>query len=259
MTRVLRQYWKLFVLVGIALILLGYHPHSPADLQFARSWPGVHYWLGGDTLGRSLGVQMFLGVRTSLTLSFLAVFINLFNGLWVGFLAGGGRTAVPMSRLIDLGLAVPSLLFALLLVAMLGASFRNLLLAFIVLGWTGFARVVRGEVRRLYEEEYVLAARATGVPGWRIAVLHMLPQLVPILLVQSTFALGAVILGESTLSFLGLGDPSLPSLGKQLSDGVDYLRSAPHLTLLPGSLLAALILLANITGDRLQDRFTRRR
>jgi len=248
-----RWFWLLPVLAAIGC--LWWLPvTTTADLARARQAPGAAFWLGTDSLGRSVAVQLWLGLRTSLLLSTVVVAINLVNGAWIGLLAADGPLAVPFSRLIDIGLAMPSLLVALLLVAMLGPGFGNLLLAFILLGWAGFARLVRGEVRRLTHEEYVLAARVVGVPLGRLARIHLLPQLAPLLLVQATFALGAVILGESTLSFLGLGDPSLPSLGKQLNDGIDYLRSAPHLTLFPGLLLALLVLAANLAGDRLQQR-----
>lgn len=227
-------------------------------LKLARQGPSAQYWLGTDTLGRSLALQIFAGLRTSVLMAIIVVLINLANGLWTGYIAGQSDRgwSLVMTRVIDLCMSLPSLLFALLLVAMLGASAGHLVLAFTVLGWTGFARVVRGEVRRVNQEEYVLAARALGVPPLRLAWSCILPQIVPVLLVQSTFALGAVILGESTLSFLGLGDPTLASLGKQLSEGVDYMRQAPHLTLFPGIVLASLIFLANLLGDRLQDQLS---
>lgn len=255
-----REEWVPVLLLMVVTVMAGCDAQlQTAHVELARLPPSATWWLGTDTLGRSVAVQLIAGLRNSLSVAVLAVAINLTNGLWIGYLAGRteGILGQLMTRFIDLCLALPSLLFALLLVAMLGASYGHLILAFTVLGWTGYARVVRGEVRRVNQAEFVLAARSMGVPEFRLARVYIVPQLVPILLVQSTFSLGAVILGESTLSFLGLGDPTLASLGKQLSEGVDYMREAPHLTLLPGAVLACMILAANLLGDKLQDRFSR--
>ena len=222
----------------------------------ALARPGPEHLLGSDPLGRSVAWQMLVGARYSLRIALVASMATAIVGAIVGMASalGSARVQLWLGRMIDVALALPSLLIALLLVGLFGASFTTMVLAFSVLGWTGYARVVRSEALRLVHTDAVAAARVLGVPLLRVARVHILPHVVPLLLVQLSFSFGGIMLGESTLSFLGLGDPTVATLGRQISEGVDYLRARPILVLAPGGMLAALILVANLAGDSLQDR-----
>jgi peptide/nickel transport system permease protein len=176
----------------------------------------------------------------------------------LGAVAGyfGGWVDEAISRLIDVLLAFPGLLLAIALVAVLGPSLRNVVVALTLIGWVGYARLVRGQVLRAREFEYVQAARALGASTSRILARHVMPSAMPAVTVQATLGMGAAILSEASLSFLGLGvQPPAPSWGTMLSYGKTHLLDAPHLTLFPGLAIAVLVLGFNFLGDGLRDRF----
>jgi peptide/nickel transport system permease protein len=159
-----------------------------------------------------------------------------------------------VSRVIDVLLAFPGLLLAIALVAVLGPSFSNVVLALTVIGWVGYARLVRGQVLRTREFEYVQAARALGASSARILWRHVIPAAFPAVVVQATLGMAGAILGEAALSFLGLGvQPPTPSWGTMLSGGRAHLLDAPHLTIFPGIAIALLVLGFNFVGDGLRD------
>ncbi len=158
-------------------------------------------------------------------------------------------------RLVDVLLAFPGLLLAIALTGLLGPSLENVVLALCLIGWTGYARLTRGEIRRLREREFTVAARALGVPDRRILVRHLLPLLAAPLLVQATFGMAGAIVAEASLSFLGLGaQPPTPSWGAMLNDGRAFVLVAPHLTIFPGLAIAMTVLALNVLGDGLRDR-----
>ncbi len=232
-----------FAVAVVVYALLPLDTSVAIHLENALIPPGDDFLLGTDILGRSMVRQIMLGLQTSIRVGLIVTLCSTIVGTFLGLMASeqGTITGIVLSWFIDMALT-----------AMLGASFRNLVLAFVVLGWTGYARVIRGEALKIRSQEFVLYARTLGVSRISVAVKHILPHVIPLLLVQMAFGFGAVILGESTLSFLGLGDPTLASLGKQLSEGVDYQRVAMHLVLVPGFILSSLILGINSLGDALQ-------
>jgi peptide/nickel transport system permease protein len=155
----------------------------------------------------------------------------------------------------DILLAFPGLLLAIALVAVLGPSLGNVVLALTVIGWVGYARLVRGQVLRAREFEYVVAARALGAGTWRALTRHVLPTALPAVTVQATLGMAAAILSEAALSFLGLGvQPPTPSWGTMINGGRSHLLDAPHLTIFPGLFLALVVLGFNFLGDGLRDR-----
>jgi peptide/nickel transport system permease protein len=159
-----------------------------------------------------------------------------------------------ISRVTDTLLAFPGLLLAIALVAVLGPSLGNVLFALAINGWVGYARLVRGQVLRAREFEYVQAARALGAPHSRVLLRHVLPTALPAVCVQATLGMAGAILGEAALSFLGLGvQPPAPSWGTMLNGGRAHLLDAPHLTLFPGLAIALLVLGFNFVGDGLRD------
>lgn len=233
-------------------------PYDPASQELALRLEGpsrVHPF-GLDELGRDILARVLAGARISLAVGVVVVSISATLGILLGALAGyfGGRVDEVISRLIDILLAFPGLLLAIALVAVLGPSLANVILALTAIGWVGYARLVRGQVLRARELEFVLAARALGAPTPRILLRHIIPTALPAVTVQATLGLGAAMLAEAALSFLGLGvQPPTPSWGTMLAGGRAHLLDAPHLTVFPGIAIAVLVLGFNFLGDGLRD------
>jgi peptide/nickel transport system permease protein len=233
-------------------------PHDPAAQQLALRLEGPSWanWFGLDELGRDILARVLSGARISLLVGVVVVGVSASVGIVLGSVAGyfGGYVDEVISRLIDILLAFPGLLLAIALVAVLGPSLQNVILALTLIGWVGYARLVRGQVLRAREFEYVQAARALGASTVRILARHVIPSALPAVTVQATLGMGAAILSEAALSFLGLGvQPPTPSWGTMLSYGKAHLLDAPHLTVFPGLAIAVLVLGFNFLGDGLRD------
>ena len=233
-------------------------PFDPAaqELALRLSGPTGAHWFGLDELGRDIFARVLVGARISLMVGLVVVGVSATIGIVMGSVAGyfGGRVDEAISRVIDILLAFPGLLLAIALVAVLGPSLTNVVLALAVIGWVGYARLVRGQVLRARELEFVQAARALGASTPRILVRHVIPTTLPAVTVQATLGMGAAILAEASLSFLGLGvQPPTPSWGTMLNYGRGHLLDAPHLTIFPGLAIAALVLGFNFLGDGLRD------
>ena len=249
----------LLVLACAAAAAPWFAPDDPArqDLGATLAPPSLVHPLGQDTLGRDLLSRVLHGGRVSLIVGLVTVTSSLLLGGSVGALAGwaGGWVDDLVMRLVDVLLAFPGLLLAIALTAVLGASLRNVLLALCLIGWTGYARLARGEVHRLRSREFVDAARALGAPDRRILWRHLMPLLAAPLLVQATFGMASAIVAEASLSFLGLGaQPPTASWGTMLNDGRAFLLVAPHLTIVPGVAIMVTVLALNFLGDGLRDR-----
>jgi peptide/nickel transport system permease protein len=217
--------------------------------------------LGTDKLGRDILSRTIYGGRVSLLVGVTTVSLSLTIGLLLGSLSGycGGWIDQLLMRLVDILMAFPGILLAIAFTAVLGPGLDHVILALCLIGWTGYARLVRAEILGLREREYVQAARALGCRPKRIIVRHLLPNLLPPLLIQATFGLAAAIVAEGSLSFLGLGvEPPTPSWGSMLNDGRQFLLVAPHLTTFPGLALMLTVLALNFVGDALQDRLNAR-
>lgn len=254
--------------VGAAVVLLAvfaavggpwFAPFDPATQELALRLEGptsVH-WFGLDELGRDIFARVLSGARISLLVGLVVVSISATVGIAIGSVAGyfGGHIDEAISRLIDILLAFPGLLLAIALVAVLGPNLTNVVLALSLIGWVGYARLVRGQVLRARELEFVQAARALGATTSRIIACHIVPTTLPAVTVQATLGMGGAILAEAALSFLGLGvQPPTPSWGTMLNYGRGHLLDAPHLTIFPGLAIAILVLGFNFLGDGLRDR-----
>ena len=234
-------------------------PYDPAaqDLALRLQGPSSAHWLGIDELGRDVLVRLLVGARVSLLVGVAVVSVSAAAGILVGALAGyvGGWFDEAIGRLMDVLLAFPGILLAIGLVAVLGPSLTNVVLALTVIGWVGYARLVRGQVLKVRQLEYVQAARALGAPLSRVLAVHVVPATLSAVTVQATLGMAAAIIAEASLSFLGLGvQPPTASWGTMLDAGRSHLLDAPHLTVFPGVAIALLVLGLNLVGDALRDR-----
>lgn len=236
--------------------LTSYDPNAQ-ELARRLEGPSLSHPLGLDELGRDILARILAGARISLLVGLVVVSISSVTGMLFGSVAGyfGGRVDDVISRVVDVLMAFPGILLAIALVAVLGPSLRNVVLALSVIGWVGYARLVRGQALRAREFEFVQAARALGAGSSRIVLRHVLPTAFPSVVVQATLGMAGAIIAEAALSFLGLGvQPPTPSWGTMLDAGRSHLFDAPHLTIFPGVAIAILVLGFNFLGDGLRDR-----
>ncbi|MDO8326260.1 MAG: ABC transporter permease [Cypionkella sp.] len=213
--------------------------------------------LGTDELGRDLLARSLYGLRLTLTLAVLGASLGLVIGGIMGVLAGvaGGRTDAMITAAVDTQIAVPFTLVALFMLSVFGTSMTVMVLVLGFAGWEQYARILRGEVKRLMQLPFIEAARAAGASPWRIARVHVLPNVVSPVVVQFTLSLSNIILLESTLSFLGLGvQPPTATLGAMVGVGRDYMPTAPWIVLAPALLILAVTFSVQILGDWLRDR-----
>jgi len=251
----------LIVLLAATAAVLGpfVAPYDPASQQLALrlQGPSFAHPFGLDELGRDVLARIVHGARVSMAVGLAVVTVSSLLGTLLGATAGyfGGRVDDLISRVIDVLLAFPGILLAIALVAVLGPSLVNVVLALCVIGWVGYARLVRGVTLKIRELDFVQAARALGASSPRILLRHVVPGALPALAVQTTLGMAGAILAEASLSFLGLGvQPPTPSWGTMLDAGRSHLFDAPHLTIFPGLSIAALVLGFNFVGDGLRDR-----
>lgn len=247
----------LAVFVAIAGPFLTSYDPNAQELARRLEGPSLSHPLGLDELGRDILARILAGARISLLVGLVVVSISSVTGMLFGSVAGyfGGRVDDVISRVVDVLMAFPGILLAIALVAVLGPSLRNVVLALSVIGWVGYARLVRGQALRAREFEFVQAARALGAGSSRIVLRHVLPTAFPSVVVQATLGMAGAIIAEAALSFLGLGvQPPTPSWGTMLDAGRSHLFDAPHLTIFPGVAIAILVLGFNFLGDGLRDR-----
>jgi peptide/nickel transport system permease protein len=245
------------VLAAVAGPFLSPYESSAQELARRLEAPSLAHPLGLDELGRDILARLLEGARISLLVGLAVVSVSSTVGMLFGSIAGyfGGRIDDLISRVIDVLMAFPGILLAIALVAVLGPSLTNVVLALSVIGWVGYARLVRGQALRAREFEFVQAARACGASSARIVLRHILPTAFPSVVVQATLGMAGAIIAEAALSFLGLGvQPPTPSWGTMLDAGRAHLFDAPHLTVFPGLAIALLVLGFNFLGDGLRDR-----
>jgi peptide/nickel transport system permease protein len=253
----------LILLIAAALLAPVIAPYPPLRQNLAQDLIGYSsdHPLGTDKLGRDILSRVLYGGRISLLVGAATVTLSLVIGLLVGSLAGyyGGWIDQLLMRLVDILLAFPGILLAIAFTAVLGPGLDHVILALCLIGWTGYARLVRGEILTLREREFIQAARALGGAPKRVVLRHFLPNLLSPLLIQATFGLAAAIVAEGSLSFLGLGvEPPTASWGSMLNDGRQFLLVAPHLTTYPGLAIMLTVLALNLLGDGLQNSLEKR-
>src|SRR5262247_766102 len=266
--RALRRLFKrkgavvgLAVIAAFAVIAVFAPLVSPYD-PIATSWslvrkaPSAQHWFGTDDLGRDILARVIYGARASLMAGAISVGIALAIGVPFGLVAGyrGGFIDALISRITDAMLACPFLILAIALAAFLGPSLGNAMIAIGISATPIFIRLTRGQVMSVKVEDYVEAARAVGNPPWRVALVHILPNVLPALLVQATLSIAAAIIAEASLSFLGLGQqPPAPSWGSMLNSAQRFLVNAPWMAVWPGLAIFLAVLAFNLVGDGLRD------
>ena len=244
-----------FVVAALAPLLA---PDDPIRTSWTliRKAPSWAHWMGTDENGRDVLSRVMFGARASLLAGVISVTIAAGIGVPLGLLAGFARGAVDalIGRLVDAMLACPFLILAIALAAFLGPSLQNAMIAIGVTAAPVFVRVARGATLDTATNEYVEAARALGNPPWRVAVRHVLPNIVPPVTVQATLAIATAIIAEASLSFLGLGQqPPEPSWGSMLNSAQRFLTQAPWLAIFPGLAIFLVVLSFNLVGDGLRD------
>lgn len=252
-----------FTIVGVLILLALFAPWiAPADpfaqyLPARLQSPSTSHWMGTDELGRDILSRTIYGARISLLVSICVVLgcgsVGLSIGMIAGYL-GGGFDRVVNLLLINAFLSFPGILLAIAFAAFFGPGIGKVILALIITGWAGYARLARAQVLKVKELEYVLAARSLGASSSRIILRHLLPNILQPVLIQATIGMAGAILAEATLSFLGLGVLApLPSWGAMLNDARNHLFDAPHMVIFPALAVILAVLAFNLLGDAWRD------
>jgi ABC-type dipeptide/oligopeptide/nickel transport system permease subunit len=233
------------------------YPYDRQDLDHALRGPERLHWLGTDQYGRDLLTRVLHGARTSLTVGFAAVAAESVIGVAWGTLAGfyGGAADAALMRVVDLLIAFPSLLLAVLVTGIFGPSLVNIVVALTMTAWPAMARTVRSEVVALREREYIEAARAIGAGPGRLFLRHLVPNAMHLVAARATLDVSALVLTEATLSFIGIGvQPPRPSWGLMINESFQFLQSHPYLVIVPAAALSLTVIALNVLGESLAER-----
>ena len=249
------------VLVIVALFAPWIAPYDvgTTDLAIRYLAPSSAHWFGTDSTGRDIFSRVVFGARISLQVGIIVVFVSAFIGTILGAVAGyygGWVDRIVSGYVFNVFLAFPGLLLAIAMVAFLGAGLNKLIFALCIIGWVGYARLIRGQVLKVREYDFVQAARALGASDTRILFIHILPNAIQPLIVQASLGMAAAVLSEASLSFLGLGvPPPAPSWGVMIEEARDLstLAAAPHALIFPGIAIALTVLAFNFIGDGLRE------
>ncbi len=249
----------LALLVLVATIGPRLVPYGPdvVDLDNLKQPPSKTHFFGTDSKGRDILARVVSGSRISLSVGIIAAALSLCIGIFFGLIAGyfGGKIDTLLLQVFDIFLAFPSLLLAIGISAVMSPGLTSAMLAITLVGWAGFARLVRGITLSLKEQTYVEASRSLGASSARILYRHILPNALPLLLVAGSLRVGGFILLEAALSFLGLGvQPPTPTWGSMISQNRAYINSAPWMVIFPGLAISITVISFNILGDFLRDK-----
>jgi peptide/nickel transport system permease protein len=243
------------LLTLLAPVIAPYEP-TALDMQNTLSGPTWEHPLGTDQLGRDQLSRLLYGGRSTLALSFVAMLATITIGVLIGVVTGyfGGTIDLLISSVLTMLLALPSLLLTLAILGVMGPGTTSLLVALIGAGWVGHARIIRSAMLSLREQLYVEAAVGLGASSSRVLVRHLLPNVLTTVVILATLDIGALILTITSLSFLGLGvQPPTPDWGTMLNDGRPYFSAVPLLVIVPGIVIATVVLMGNLLGDGIRD------
>ncbi len=240
----------------IVIPMFSPYTYSGMDLTNMNATPSLAHLCGTDQMGRDLFIRILYGARISLSIGLVAAAINFIIGVLYGGIAGyvGGKADMVMMRIVDILISLPSMLYTVLIMLVLGSSVMSVIIALCFTSWTGTARVVRGEVMRLKHSEYVLAARLSGANTWNLLVSHLIPNAMGPIIVSTAFLIPNAIFSESFLSFLGIGiQAPMASWGTLANDAIPMMLSAPHQMLFPVLAICLTMFSFNFIGDGLRD------
>jgi peptide/nickel transport system permease protein len=248
-----------FIVVAIFAHWIAHYDVGATNLAMRYMSPSAAHWFGTDSTGRDIFSRVIFGARISLEVGVIVVVVSAFIGTLIGAVAGfygGWVDSILSGYIFNVFLAFPGLLLAIALVAFLGAGLNKLILALCIIGWVGYARLIRAQVLKVREYDFVQAARALGAGDFRILFVHILPNAVQPLIVQASLGMAGAVLSEASLSFLGLGvPPPAPSWGVMIEEARDLstLAAAPHALIFPGLAIALTVLAFNFIGDGLRE------
>ncbi len=250
------------VVIGIMTFLaifapiLSQYTYDQTDFAHMLEWPSRAHWFGTDKLGRDIFVRTMYGARISLTIGFTAAFINMIIGVLYGGIAGylGGKTDMIMMRIVDILCGIPSLIYLILIMMYLGNTMKSILIAMCLTYWITTARMVRGQILTLREQDFALAGKVCGLSKWQILIHHLIPNSIGTIIVTVTFLIPSAIFQEAFLSFLGIGI-AVPkaSWGTLANDAIEYLFSYPYQMFFPAVAISITIFALNFIGDGLRD------
>ncbi len=256
-------YFSLILLIAYGLLaifapMFSKYGFDQQDAYAMSQGISAAHWLGTDSLGRDLWVRVWMGARVSLSIGLLAAIINCVIGTVLGGFCGyyGGKFDMIVMRIIDVIYGIPSLIVCILVMVVLGSGVKSLVIAMVIVGWTGTCRFTRGEVYRLKEQEFVLAARVMGEPVFTIIMREIIPNIMGLLITNLAMAIPSAIFQEAFLSYIGLGiSPPQASWGVLAKEGSRMLKVAPHLLYVPAFFICTTVLALNQLGNGLRDAF----
>lgn len=247
----------IIIIAAVFAPFIATHDVTVQNLSMRFASPSAEHWFGTDSLGRDIFSRVVYGARISLQVGVTVVLVSGLIGIFIGAIAGfyGGWIDRFLSGyLFNVFLAFPGLLLAIALVAFLGAGLGKLILALCIIGWVGYARVMRGQVLKVREYDFVQAAKALGASNMRILFTHIMPNAIQPLIVQASLGMAGSVLSEASLSFLGLGiPPPAPSWGTMIEEARNYFATYPHTLFFPGVAIALTVLAFNFIGDGLRE------
>ena len=244
------------VLAAVFAPQLATHSPSKQNIMNQLAEPGSQHWLGADQFGRDIWSRLLFGARYSLTIGFFAILVAMIVGTLIGMVAGylGGRLDILLMQIMDVVLAFLSLILGLALVALMGATLTNIIIAIAFTATPAFARIARAGVITQRDREYVQACQAMGFSGPRILFRHIMPAILPEVMVMASLWMATAVRTEASLAFIGLGlAPPTPTWGGMVRDGFDNILSAFHLAIIPSVAILLLVLAFNLIGDGLRD------
>ncbi|NLM43527.1 MAG: ABC transporter permease [Clostridiales bacterium] len=230
--------------------------HSDNDLSNTDQWPSKEHWFGTDDLGRDLWARVWVGARVSLFIGLMAALLDTLLGVLIGGISGyyGGKLDMLIMRFIDVMIAIPGMIFIILIMVIVGSGVVPIIISFAITGWLSMARLVRGQILQLKEQEFVLAAKTLGANSSRLIFRHLIPNTLGVIIVSLTMRIPSAIFTEAFLSFIGLGvKPPMSSWGQLASSGAAVLRVYPYRLFIPAFFISITMLSLNLFGDGLRD------
>jgi oligopeptide transport system permease protein len=247
---------SLFVIFAIIGPAMKPYRYDKVDLMSTYQAPNREHWFGTDALGRDIWCRIWVGARVSLSIGIVSALSQMVIGTIIGAISGlyGGKVDMIIMRFVDILIAIPFLIWVSLFMLVLEPGIQSIILAFSLTQWKGMARLVRGEVLRLKETEFIIATKAMGASTWRLIRKHFFPNVLPVVIVSVTFQVTNAIFGEAFLSYIGLGiQPPMTSWGKMVASGIAEMRSFPYMLFIPAAFISLTMLSLQLIGDGLRD------